>query len=183
VIGTRFRWLTAGAGLAAAGCTAVVTFHDQPSCDGGLCPPGADATTVGDGGDGLHDASSLTDATPKPDAPYAPCKGLADGHYCADDHLVDYAGASTDLVMCEDGGIGVVTPCGAAGCISMIDPFPDTCSQCPTKPDGNYCGRDFPGFPTEDADFLIGCQSGQVVVDDPCAHGCMSNGSAAACYP
>ncbi len=176
----RFAWLVVGAAVGSGGCTALVTFHDQPSCDGGLCPAGGvDGGSAADVGTGLGDAGG--DATP--DGPYAPCKGLADGHYCADDHLADYAGPASDLVECEDGGIGVVTPCGSAGCISMIDPFPDTCSECPTKPDGNYCGRDFPGFPTEDANFLIGCQSGQVVEDDPCAHGCMSNGSAAACYP
>ncbi len=180
MLGRRFACLAAASAVAAVGCTALVTFHDQPSCDGGLCAPTFDAGLFPDGAE-AHDAAS--DAAAKPDGPYAPCKGLSNGHYCADDHLVDYAGPITDLVECADGGIGTVTPCGSAGCISMIDPFPDTCSQCPTKPDGNYCGRDFPGFPTEDADFLIGCQSGRVVVDNPCAHGCMSNGSAAACYP
>jgi len=182
VLGARFAWLAVGSALAALGCTALVTFHDQASCDGGLCMSGYDAGPFSDAGTG-DEADGSGDSAPKPDGPYAPCMGLPDGHYCADDHLVDYAGLLTDLVECADGGIGTVTACGSAGCISMIDPFPDTCSQCPTKPDGNYCGRDFPGFPTEDADFLIGCQSGRVVVDNPCAHGCMSNGSASACYP
>ena len=180
MVGPRVAWLAVGSAIAAMGCTALVTFHDQPSCDGGLCTPAPDAGEYPDVGVG-DAGSDVVDA--RPDGPYAPCKGLEDGHYCAGDHLAGYAGALTDLVECADGGIGMVTPCGSAGCISMIDPFPDTCSQCPTKPDGNYCGRDFPGFPTDDSDFLIGCQSGRVVVDDPCAHGCMSNGSAAACYP
>ena len=65
----------------------------------------------------------------------------------------------------------------------MPDPFPDTCAGCLTKSNGTYCGRDFPEFPAEDSDFLIGCQSGNVDVNFPCPHGCDSHDNDASCYP
>jgi len=169
-----------------AGCTFLVKFDDAPPgfCDGGACEDAsvADASHDDAAIDSANDASdaSTIDAS---DAPYAPCKGLANGLYCADDHIVMYRGPLTDLVTCDGGAIDKVRACGSAGCLAMKDPFPDTCNECPAKANGTYCGRDFAGFPTTDSDILIGCQGGAVVTNYPCPHGCKSNGSAAACYP
>ena len=84
---------------------------------------------------------------------------------------------------CDAGGVWKVRHCGDAGCVSMADPFADTCNECPTKANGTYCGRDFAAFPTSDSDILIGCQGGNVVQDYLCPHGCKSNGTAASCFP
>lgn len=177
-----------GVALAAAagGCTFVVSFDTVPSspCDGGAC---LDATAGDDASDAAFDAGVDTiapsDASDAPDVEYAPCKGLANGLYCADDHVTGYRGPLSDLVTCDGGAIAKVRQCGAAGCLAMKDPFPDTCNECPTKANGTYCGRDFAGFPTSNSDILIGCQSGNVVTNFPCPHGCKSNGTAASCYP
>ena len=178
------------------GCTLLVSFDDQPSCDGGSCVDASesfDAALLADveasradanaPGDGADDGRSRDAGA---DVKYAPCEGLFTGYYCGTDHLKGYAGPPTDLVYCSDASIGKVVPCGDAGCIPMTDPFPDTCSQCPSKPAGTYCGRDFTGFPHGDGgddDILIGCQSGNVSENYPCPHGCKSSGSAASCLP
>lgn len=166
--------------LAGAACTLVATFDDQASCDGGLCvDAGAlDGPSI-DAGRDAHPADAASDAK------YAPCEGLSSGLYCGTDHLHAYRGPATDLVVCDGGAIARVTPC-TGGCISMPDPFPDTCNECGTKPTGRYCGRDFAAFPHGDGgndDMLIGCQSGNVDTNFPCAHGCKSNGDAASCNP
>ena len=168
-------------------CTLAVSFDDQPSCDGGLCDDsgafaqdGARDSSAGfDGGaDAARDAAADVF-----DPSYLPCKGLKSGLYCGGDHLVAYRGPSTDLVTCDGGAIAKVRPCGDAGCIAMVDPFPDTCNECPTKQNGTYCGRDFAGFPAGDSDMLIGCQLGNVSQNYACPHGCKSNGTAATYNP
>jgi hypothetical protein len=175
----RFACLVLGAAtLATASCTLLVQFHDEASCDGGLC--GDDATAWADASD---EASAFDAADAHADAPdhYAPCAALANGHYCATDHLHSYAGSPADLVACADGGIGSVTHCDG-GCVSMPDPFPDACNPCVGKPDGLYCGRDLAGFPSADGDFLIQCQAGNVAQNVACAAGCKSNGTSSSCY-
>ena len=180
----------AGAGVLAiagvAGCTFLVSFDDAPAgeCDGGDCFD-ATAPDVAPGDDGgvRPDAVSDANAADVPDVEYAPCKGLASGTYCADDHIKSYRGPLSDLVSCDAGVISKVRACGDAGCIAMKDPFPDTCNECPTKPAGTYCGRDFAGFPATDSDILISCQLGNVVQNFLCPHGCKSNGTTASCYP
>ena len=137
------------------------------------------------------DARSL-DARPAPldargdgnAAPAAPCSGLKDGTYCANDGLHDYRGPPSDLVDCDGGAIASVRACDA-GCLAMTNPFPDTCNECNTKPNGLYCGRDFPGFPATNADFLIQCQATNAVQIVACARGCRSRTAttAAACSP
>jgi hypothetical protein len=175
-----------GIGGALVGCTFAVSFDDQPSCDGGLC---VDADLVTPDGtialDAGHDALLVDAAKDAPkdvfDESYQPCKGLLSGLYCAGDHIVGYRGPGSDLVTCDGGAIARVKPCGDAGCIAMKDPFPDTCNECPTKQNGNYCGRDFAGFPTDNADILIGCQFGNVSLNYPCPRGCHSAGTDAGC--
>jgi hypothetical protein len=195
-------WLglvTTAAAAATASCTLLVQFHDQAGsggCEGGFC--GDDASMVEDssiaeaGIDATHDAGPAEAATKDagkdavavdagPDH-YAPCGSLASGFYCADDGLHGYAGSADDLVQCADGGIAKVTLCDG-GCLPLPAPFPDACNPCPGNPDGTYCGRDLSGFPTINADFLIQCQSGNVVQSVACAHGCKSSGTSSSCYP
>ena len=99
------------------------------------------------------------EAGPAPDH-YAPCSGLASGYYCADDGPHGFAGPLSDLLFCDDGGIGEATPCDG-GCLKLPAPFPDACNPCPGVADGLYCGRDLAGFPAYNADFLIQCQQRQ----------------------
>lgn len=184
---------TAAAGTATA-CTFLVQFHDESSdssCEGGSCG-GADGTVPEDvvvaheaGADAGQDSSQAADAKTS-DAGggadhYAPCADLANGQYCATDGLHGYAGPASNLVTCADGGIGKVTSCDG-GCLPLPAPFPDACNPCPGQPDGYYCGRNLPGFPAENADFLIQCQSGNVVQSVACEHGCDSTSSPPACY-
>lgn len=179
----RLRWreacLVFAAAAFAASCTLLVQFHDQPSCEGGLC--GDDATAPPDAPVPVDAAPDSGDAgVARPDH-YAPCSGLASGDYCATDGLEGYAGSTGDLVYCLDGGIGTVTHCDG-GCLSVPAPFPDACNPCPGVPDGLYCGRNLPGFPAANADFLIQCQSGNVSQNVACQHGCKSNGTSSCCY-
>jgi hypothetical protein len=167
---------------AATGCSALVQFRDQPSCDGGLCenldasqaPPPRDASEGG----AVAEASPV-DATPKPSAP---CSNLRNGYYCANDGPNGFTGPPTDLLYCADGGIGKATPCDG-GCLHIPDPFPDACNPCPGVANGLYCGRDLKGFPADNADFLIQCQNGDTVQQVACIHGCGSNGVMSACNP
>jgi hypothetical protein len=190
--------LIASASLAAS-CTLLVQFHDEGSCEGGLCGDAAAAipdVTVPepDGGDGdassAPEAGGTTDAgaASSPDgghdaAPPAPCKGLANGYYCAHDGLNQpYPGSPDDLVECVDGGEGILTTCDG-GCLPLPAPFPDACNPCVAEGDGLYCGRDLAGFPASNADFLIQCQAGNTAQDVACAHGCKSSGTSSSCYP
>ncbi|MGH7295653.1 MAG: hypothetical protein ACRELB_11995 [Polyangiaceae bacterium] len=184
------------AAAATTSCTLLVQFHDAAdACDGAFCADGSQPSAEGGpgspdgaGGDGAD--GPVAEAAPNGDGAagdagvdqYAPCKGLASGYYCATDGLNHYAGPVVDLVQCSDGGIAKVTSCDG-GCLSLPAPFPDACNPCPGHGDGLYCGRDLPGFPTVNADFLIQCQSGNVVQDVACAHGCKSSGTASSCYP
>ncbi len=185
------------AGLAGggAGCTLLVHFDDAPSCDGGLCAADATSGAEGDGGThaeggggpageagvDAHAGHDASDAAGGGVDHYAPCGSLASGYYCATDGLHGYAGSPDDLVNCDDGGIAKVTPCDG-GCLPLPAPFPDACNPCPGHPDGLYCGRDLPGFPAINADFLIQCQSGNVVQSVACQHGCNSSATPRACY-
>lgn len=187
--------LATAAAAAATACTFLVQFHDESggSCEAGSCA-GDDGTVSDDvvvahdsgaGADGGQDAGPDVQADVKPAEGgadhYAPCADLANGEYCATDGLHGYAGPSSNLVTCADGGIGKVTSCDG-GCLPLPAPFPDACNPCPGQPDGYYCGRNLPGFPAENADFLIQCQSGNVVQSVACEHGCDSNSSPPACY-
>jgi len=178
--------LVAGAGGVAA-CSLLVQFNDAPggACDGGLCS--ADVTVAEAGPDAGANADA-SDARPNDaaldaaDDHYAACGNLASGYYCATDGLHGYAGSQDDLVHCVDGGIGQATFCDG-GCLPLPAPFPDACNPCVGHPDGMFCGRDLPGFPAVNADFLIQCQTSNVVQSVACAHGCKSAGTTSSCYP
>jgi hypothetical protein len=188
---------TAGAALMAS-CTLLVQFHDAAgggACEGGFCgedssvieetvvkaeagvDAGMDATA-----DAGKDAGAVEAAVDAGADHYAPCGALASGFYCAEDGLHGYAGSPNDLVQCDDGGIAKATFCDG-GCLPLPAPFPDACNPCPGNPAGTYCGRDLAGFPAVNADFLIQCQSGNVVQSVACAHGCKSSGTSSSCYP
>ena len=189
--GARGRaWALVSAGvLGCAGCTLLADFSDRApaagsACDGGGCE---DATVTAEDSAAL-DARPL-DAGVAPldargDVNAAACSGHKSGTYCANDGLHDYGGPPSDLVVCDGGAIASVRACDA-GCLAMTNPFPDTCNECNAKPDGLYCGRDFPGFPATNADFLIQCQATNAVQIVACAHGCRSRTAttAAACAP
>jgi hypothetical protein len=176
-----------------ASCTLLVHFDDAAggACDGGECADATqplDAHADGDAGAAGDAASDAGGEGSAPDAAdggvdhYAPCGNLASGYYCATDGLHGYAGPANDLVHCVDGGIGQVTSCDG-GCLPLPAPFPDACNPCVGHPDGLYCGRDLAGFPAINADFLIQCQTANVVQSVACAHGCKSSGTASSCYP
>jgi hypothetical protein len=181
--------LASAATAAAAGCTFLIPFDDQPSCDGGLCES-VEASARGDApplADAAADARRGDGAAPRDAGPdtYDVCDGNVNGLYCATDGLQGWAGSSQDLIQCANEAVAKATLCDG-GCLSMPNPFPDTCSGCPDKADGVYCGRDFPSFPHGDGgddDFLIACQSGNVSTSYPCPHGCKSEGTASSCYP
>ncbi len=186
------------AATAGASCTLLVQFHDEPdagdACAGAFCE---DATAPIDGGadgrqgddGGPEDTGSVgpgrdaaRDAGDGGADHYAPCRALANGYYCGDDGLHGYAGSPGDLVYCVDGGIAKVTSCDG-GCVDISDPFPDSCNPCVGVANGDYCGRQLPGFPAVNADFLIDCTSGSVSLQDACAHGCDSKGTTSSCFP
>ena len=189
----RSLGLAVGAATAilAASCSLIVQFHDAPggACEGGFC--GDDASTS-DRDVALTEDTSVdagreaaTDAAPPVDGgpdTYAPCGNLASGSYCAEDGLHGYAGSPNDLVQCQDGGISKVTLCDG-GCLPLPAPFPDACNPCPGHADGLYCGRDLAGFPAVNGDFLIQCQTANVVQSVACAHGCKSSGTSSSCLP
>lgn len=191
-LGLALASAATGAGALTVSCSLIVQFHDAPGgvCDGGFC--GDDATTPEKDGaiapETGGDASVVEAAS---DAPreaeagpdhYAPCGNLASGFYCATDGLHGYAGSQNDLVQCADGGIFKATLCDG-GCLPLPAPFPDACNPCPGHADGLYCGRDLAGFPAINGDFLIQCQTANVVQSVACAHGCKSSGTTSSCYP
>jgi len=179
-----------GAGAGVASCTFLVQFHDEPGgCDGAFCVGDGPAVDVTGGDVVVVEAGMDTGKPPAEGGPdtYAPCRTaagapLASGYYCATDGLNGFMGSQDDLVNCVDGGIGKVTLCDG-GCLPLPAPFPDACNPCPGVADGTYCGRDLPGFPADNADFLIQCQTSNAVMTVACAHGCDSVGKTSSCYP
>jgi hypothetical protein len=181
--------LTIAASICAASCSLVVQFHDQPGgADAGEDAGGPDDTGAPPEDGSMMDEPDVTvvDSAPgmkeagvKPDH-YAPCLGLVNGYYCANDGPTAFAGPSSDLLFCDEGGIGQAFTCDG-GCLDLPSPFPDACNPCVGVADGLYCGRDLAGFPAYNADFLIQCQTGNTVQQVACAHGCDSNGKMSAC--
>ncbi|HEX8794514.1 MAG TPA: hypothetical protein VF765_26395 [Polyangiaceae bacterium] len=184
---TRLPWLAVLAAPCMLSCTLLVQFHDQPAG-----PDGGGGEN--DGGPPPSDGAPM-DMTPPPgDAgpdtemvdvaevdTFAPCSGKQNGWYCGNNGLDDPL-PDADLVYCDAGGIGSLTMC-EAGCLHVVDPFPDSCNPCGGQANGDYCGRDLSGFNPDNADILIGCTGGQVGLQDACVHGCGSNGKMSACYP
>ncbi len=183
---TRLPWIAALAAPVLS-CTLLVQFHDQSgdNADGGL-PPGGDGgiDVASDVTVDAPDDSTGTDSEPPSEGAavdnWNPCQMLT-GWYCGNNGLAVPL-PDADLVQCEGGSTIGITMCDA-GCLHVVDPFPDSCNPCGGRTNGDYCGRDLSGFNPENADILIGCAGGQVGLQDACAHGCGSNGNMSACYP
>jgi hypothetical protein len=172
---------TVAAGSAA--CTLLARFDDLPLLDAGV---DASANEAGPDSappdDGHAPEASPVDAgvDVEVDANVDPCVGKTSGAYCGGDGVVY---SSADLVLCDGGAVALIVACDG-GCLPLSNPFPDTCNECNAKPDGgSFCGRDFPGFPARDADWLIQCQQGNAVQRTACQHGCISSGASSACAP
>ena len=165
-----------------AGCTFLIDFEELPRGDGGAdsSPPIGPPDVRVDGSlgpDGAVDAPpDVRDAIANGDA----CKGAIDGKYCGGriPWPVDH---KDDLVTCKASQVSLVTPCTTGqGCLGMLDGYPDECDECAKKADGTYCGRDFPGWDTKNAQQRIRCQGGRVVGSLLCTV-CKSAGISSAC--
>jgi hypothetical protein len=182
-----FLGLTIAASICAASCSLLVQFHDQAAGDDAGAPDDS-GTAPADGSMTIEPDTSTVDVVQPmkeagaPPDHYTPCSGLQNGYYCANDGPTAFAGPASDLLYCDDGGIGAASPCDG-GCLHLPDPFPDACNPCPGVENGLYCGRDLAGFPAYNADFLIQCQNGDTVQQVACVHGCGSNGKMSACFP
>jgi hypothetical protein len=178
--------LAAAASLFGLSCTLLVQFHDQPSgtCDDGLCSgPDGQAPPK----DAAHESQPEAEPEAAPmndsmvmDEPSA-CLGWVSGYYCGNDGLNYDPGTPNDLVLCSDAGsIAEETFCDG-GCLHLPAPFPDACNPCVGVPDGDYCGRDLKGFPSENMDFYIQCSAGQTANTIACDHGCLSETTMSVC--
>jgi hypothetical protein len=171
------------ASFPAAACSLIVQFHDQST--GG----GDDASVVESGpapeaatqDSGVLQDSSGGDSMAAIDT-FAPCLGKANGFYCGNNGLGPGL-PPEDIVHCiNDGSVGTAISCGDAGCLHVVDPFPDACNPCFGVADGAYCGRDLAGFPAYSADILLQCTSGSTTQQTACAAGCHSIGTMSVCY-
>jgi hypothetical protein len=187
---TKLPWIVALVAPALS-CSLIVQFHDEPGGargDGGGGSSGGDVGTGGD--DATMDGSPQMDGGPDTVVDveagatvdnWNPCLGKTNGWRCGDNGLDDLL-PDADLVYCSGGNIGSLTVCDA-GCLHVVDPFPDSCNPCAGQANGDYCGRDLAGFNSSNADILIGCTGGQTGLQDACVHGCGSNGNMSSCYP
>jgi len=175
-------------GAVAAACSAIVQFHDQQpnvTADASVVDSGAGSDAGIDGSNpadsGTGDDSSGGDSMVAADHPSSPCNGKANGYYCGNNGLGPGL-PDADLVHCVSGAIGADTSCGDAGCLHVVDPFPDACNPCFGVADGAYCGRDLAGFPMYNADILLQCTGGATTQQTACAAGCHSLGTMSVCY-
>lgn len=163
-------------------CSLIVQFHDQDAGeDGG--PRSDDAAmdvTVEGQAEAESDAGLETTAEAAAVDNLNPCYNTTNGWRCGDNGLADLL-PSNDLVHCYEGGVDILTLCDA-GCLHVVDPFPDSCNPCNGQMNGDYCGKQLAGFNPDNGDILIGCTGGQVSLQDACAHGCGPNGVMSACY-
>jgi hypothetical protein len=187
---TKLPWIVALAAPALS-CSLIVQFHDQPDAGPG---GGGEAGAIEDAGSGDAAMDATMDVSPQMDSgpdlvvmddvveevPLVPCLGKQNGWYCGNNGL-DELLPDADLVYCDGGGIGSITACDA-GCLHVVDPFPDSCNPCGGRVNGDYCGKQLAGFNPDNSDILIGCTGGQVSLQDACAAGCGPNGSMSACY-
>jgi hypothetical protein len=183
---TKLPWIAA-LFAPALSCSLIVQFHDQDggSSDGGTA--GGDDVSIMDAPqDQVQDAGSDMNAGDDVVSEAAavdnwnPCLGKTNGWRCGNNGLDDLL-PDADLVYCSGGNIGSITLCDA-GCLHVVDPFPDSCNPCGGQANGDYCGRQLPGFNPDNSDILIVCAGGQVSLQDACAAGCGSNGMMSACY-
>jgi hypothetical protein len=178
---TKLPWIVAVAAPVLS-CSVLVQFHDPDAgADGGQS--GNDAGMDVTQGQPEAEAGQEPEGSPEAAAVdnWNPCLGKTNGWRCGNNGLDDPL-PDADLVYCSGGNIGSITLCDA-GCLHVVDPFPDSCNPCGAAANGDYCGRDLAGFNTDNADILVGCTGGQVGLQDACVHGCGSNGNMSSCYP
>jgi hypothetical protein len=185
---TKLPWIVALVAPVLS-CSLIVQFHDEP--DAGSRGDGGGGSGGGDVGTGGDDATTM-DGSPQMDGTvvdseaaatvdnWNPCFNKSNGWRCGDNGLYDLL-PDADLVHCEGGAIDSITVCDA-GCLHVMDPFPDSCNPCGGQTNGDYCGRDLGGFNPDNSDILIICTGGQVSLQDACVAGCGSNGKMSACY-
>jgi hypothetical protein len=163
-----------------ASCTFLLPF-DQISDDGGFAGDADDEAEVDAA---VYDAGHEAEASANDNAKVctridggAPIK---DGWYCANHDTNEYMGAPNDLIHCVEGGVVQIESC-VHGCVFMPTAFDDECDECFGRPNGNYCGRDFPDWPNRDPpveNVLIVCRAGQKQNDVVCkvdgGSGCIS---------
>ncbi len=148
-------------------CSLLVNFVDA-SCDSGSCA---------DGGSDASDArSDVPEAAPF-DASHI-CDNRSDGYYCGYNGLNGQAPPDW-RVHCVDGG-PIVRVCDA-GCLAFPSGFPDRCNECPGFPDGTYCGSQFSGYGTYNANFLLSCGQGIAAIQAQCTNGCQEGPGDASC--
>jgi hypothetical protein len=174
-----------------AGCTFLVPFDDVPdSEDAALDVPGRErqVDVAREGEDGGLDAGT----NPTPWAP--PCDSdfplreiqcpevTRQTYFCARavSSYPDGGDREKDLVRCGPGGATCVQHC-LNGCIGTRPGFDDQCDPCDGLDDGFYCGHDFSGTPTRNADLAIRCVGGRnadaaVCGDGRCASPCSRPG-------
>jgi hypothetical protein len=188
---TLYRLAFAGAAgvTMLAGCTLLISFDDAAPTD----EAGADAPLKIDGpGErdvdvGLPDADASAEAADAgPDARDAianptACDGKVNGRYCGGNQITWPPELKDDLITCNDGGIASVRYCAqGVGCIAMANGLADECDECAGKADGQYCGRDMPGWSTSNMNQRVRCENGREVGLLLCIT-CKSNGAASAC--
>jgi hypothetical protein len=176
-----------------AGCTFLVPFDDVPDgADAALDVRGRDrrvdvADEGEDGGGGLDAGTNSASWAPPcdPDFPLGDiqCPEVPGRtHFCARalPSYPDGRDRDNDLVRCELGGARCVQHC-PYGCIVTRPGFDHQCDPCNGLGDGFYCGHDFPGSPTRNADLAIRCVGGKnadaaVCGDNRCASPCSRPG-------
>lgn len=177
----------AGALAMLAGCTFLIDFEEVPAPgDGG---PRADTSAPSIPPDVRVDGASLPDGEPADAgadvrdaiANGDACKGKADSKYCGATKITWPADHKDDLVTCKASAVALVKLCSTGqGCLAMLDGYPDECDPCAQKPDGTYCGRDFTGWDTKNAQQRIRCQGGRMVGSLLCTI-CKSSGVNSTC--
>ena len=119
---------------------------------------GADATDARDGGPDSSDPCNAVSTTDN-------------GYYCWTSRENGFAGGATNtLYDCVDGQAAMANLC-TPDCIVSPATYPDTCDDCSTKPNGTWCGSEFPGYLPRLANVKFTCVSGQ------------NNGTPVACGP
>lgn len=170
-----------------AGCTFLIDFDEVPPA--GDAGPSADTSTPIGPPDVRIDGAQVPDAEPADSGADArdaiangdACKGHVDSKYCGSTKINWPADHKDDLVSCKGGAVTLVKLCASGqGCLAMLDGYPDECDPCTQKADGTYCGRDFTGWDTKNAQQRIRCQGGRVVGSLLCTV-CKSNGVNSAC--
>jgi hypothetical protein len=156
-----FDALTSGNGADAGGEASHDATADAPAETGGDGAPSDDADAaaqadVVDAGGDVLDAAPFDAGDPCLKVP-----SVDNGYYCGTSLMNGFSGGvPNDLYLCVDGSAASTTPC-AVDCVTAPLDYPDTCDQCATKPDGTWCGSEFPGYLPALANVKFTCTGGK----------------------